>query len=332
MAKRFLVMCIVFMFIAGMVFAAGKGETSSDKDDFPNRPIRLILPVNPGGGMETTARQWQKYFEKELGVPLVFESQAGAGTLIGNRAVANAEPDGYTLGLFSSPDFDFTILTMDAPYKADDFYWISGYYSDRDMVWVHKDSPWNTLKEFTDYVKTQPPRSIPVSVSTQTSIQFINFKNLENVAGVEFNIVAFTGGNPARLAVASKEVAATIVGLSGGRMIADSCKIIGVMAKENRYANQIGNVKTAIETYGIEYREALGIYGLFAPGGLAQKYPERAKFIAEAFHAAITNPDYIADLTKLGVELTAIDMDPETTQKHIENNLQILKQYTNYFK
>ena len=336
MKKRILafILCLFFVLGTGMVFAGGQGDSSasSGKDNFPNRPIKLILPVSPGGGMDTTARQWQKFFEAELGVPLVFESLAGAGTLIGNRAVAQADGDGYTLGLVSSSDFLFSILTMDAPYKIEDYYWVGVYYSDPSMVWVHKDSPWNTMKEFTDWVKKQPPKTVPISIPTQTSPNFIQVKNLEKAAGVEFNIIAFSGGNPARLAVASKEVVMSTTGVFNGQMIADSCKIIGCVDNTNPSPEKSNNAKTVNEEYGSNVVFPYNFYGLYVPKALVEKYPQRAEFIAKAFERAINNPDYYAQMKAIGQEAIIDYKNPRDTRKAIEENMKVLESYTEYFK
>jgi tripartite-type tricarboxylate transporter receptor subunit TctC len=335
MAKRFsiMIMCVIFALVTGTAFGAGQqGQAAGSNDDnYPSRPIRLILPVNPGGGMDTTARQWQKYFEQEIGQPLVFESQPGAGTLIGNRAVATANPDGYTLGLISAGDFMFSIKTMDAPYTVDDFAFVGSYYDEANMLWVHKDAPWNNMREFIAWVKTQPPGTVPVSTTTATSVTFIYLKNLEKAAGVKFNIVAFTGGNPARLAVASKEVVATVTGWFNGQMIADSAKVIGCLSTENNIPELTNNAKTLKEEFGVELTAPATYYGMYAPKGFAEKYPQRYEKIVKAFVAAITGSGYYNDLKATGEESKIVFMGPEEAKQSVVDGMKDLDQYMEYF-
>src|SRR5262249_23955642 len=84
--------CLLALAAAGGVWASALAQ------DFPTRPVRLIVPYAPGGGTDITSRIVQDRTVALLGQPLVIEYRAGGGTLIGTQAVANAPPDGYTLG------------------------------------------------------------------------------------------------------------------------------------------------------------------------------------------------------------------------------------------
>jgi tripartite-type tricarboxylate transporter receptor subunit TctC len=68
-------------------------------DDYPSKPIKLIIPTAPGGLMDVAARVAAEYLDKALGQRLIIENRSGSGGNIGAEAVVRAEPDGYTLGL-----------------------------------------------------------------------------------------------------------------------------------------------------------------------------------------------------------------------------------------
>jgi len=311
--------------------AGGGADGSASDDKYPERPITLIIPVAPGGNMETNARQFQKYFEAELGVPIRIENHPGAGTLIGSRLVSESEPDGYTLGMFSSPDFEFTIISMDAPYTLDNFDPIALFNYDPGAYRVHKDSPWNTLQEFLDYVKTQPPGTVPVSVSNITSGNALAFMLLEDYAGVKFNIVAFDGGNPARLALVSKQVVATNAGVYIGRTIDESTKVIGINHHENKWP-ELQGVPTVNETFGREVPNTGSALGLFAPAGFKEKYPERFKKVEQAFLNAINHPEYLAELEKADELGKLMPLNSDETRKFLQDSLDLLEQYKHYFE
>ena len=82
--------------------ASGAASNSGKADDYPSRPIHMVLPNGAGGSMENSARKWQPYFEKAIGRPLQIDFVEGSGTLIGTNTVAKAAPDGYTLLMLSA--------------------------------------------------------------------------------------------------------------------------------------------------------------------------------------------------------------------------------------
>src|SRR5258707_12331454 len=91
---RLRLLCVI---LAAAVMAAGPNEGSAQ--DYPTKPIRLILPTAAGGLMDVAARVAIDYLSKALGQRLVVENRPGSGGNLGTDAVVKAEPDGYTLGL-----------------------------------------------------------------------------------------------------------------------------------------------------------------------------------------------------------------------------------------
>ena len=88
--------------LAGTLPCASPPTRPRTPHDFPNRPIRVIVPVGPGAGLDTAARVSAEAVEKHLGQRLVIENKPGAGQRIGAAMAAKALPDGYTL-LFTTP-------------------------------------------------------------------------------------------------------------------------------------------------------------------------------------------------------------------------------------
>src|SRR5207253_5290607 len=86
-------------------------------DDYPNRPVTLIVPYPPGGGVDTIARVIGQKLSGALGQQIVIENRTGAGAVIGTRAAAKAPPDGYTLVMLAT---GFT-LPANTGYEAKDF-------------------------------------------------------------------------------------------------------------------------------------------------------------------------------------------------------------------
>lgn len=126
--------------------------------DFPSRPLKLVVPYAPGGGADSVARILAKKVSENIGQPIVIENKGGAGSIVGTDLVAKAEPDGYTLLLGQSgpisinpavyktlpydPVKDFAPITMTTAYPY--------------ILVVNSQSPAKTLQEFTALAKSKP--------------------------------------------------------------------------------------------------------------------------------------------------------------------------------
>jgi tripartite-type tricarboxylate transporter receptor subunit TctC len=125
--------------------------------DFPTRPVRIIVPYAPGGGTDITSRIVQERTVALLGQPLVIENRAGGGTLIGTQAVANAAPDGYTLGVMDPAFVTNPQLMSDARYDPlKDFAPVSLLTVTPLILIVPSSFPARTVQELIDYAKVNP--------------------------------------------------------------------------------------------------------------------------------------------------------------------------------
>jgi tripartite-type tricarboxylate transporter receptor subunit TctC len=141
-----------------LALAASYSISASAADDYPSRPIRIIVPYAPGGGADTVARIVARRVTDTIGQPLVIENRTGAGSILGTDAVAKAEPDGYTLLLGQSgpisinpavykdlrydPVRDFAPVTMTTAYPY--------------ILVVNAKLPARSLPEFVALAKSQP--------------------------------------------------------------------------------------------------------------------------------------------------------------------------------
>src|SRR5712692_11503505 len=146
--------CIAF----ASAFAGSCVVGPSNADDYPSRPVRLIVPYAPGGGADTVARIVARRVSDTIGQTVVIENRGGAGAIIGTEMVAKAEPDGYTLLLGQSgpisinpavykdlrydPIKDFAPITMTTAYPY--------------ILVVNAKLPVKTLEEFVALAKSKP--------------------------------------------------------------------------------------------------------------------------------------------------------------------------------
>ena len=128
------------------------------QQDYPNRPIRLVVPFAPGGGADLAARKIGEALAKRLGQPIVIDNRAGAGGMLGAQAVASAEPDGYTL-LYATPGQQMTNphLMKQMPYDPlTAFAPVSQLLLGGSVLVVHKDLPVRSVAELIALARAKP--------------------------------------------------------------------------------------------------------------------------------------------------------------------------------
>jgi tripartite-type tricarboxylate transporter receptor subunit TctC len=130
---------------------------ASQAQDYPSRPVKIVVPFGAGGPADVYARVLAQYLGETLKQPFVVENRPGAGSIIGTDAVAKSDPDGYTLLLMSNTHTVNETLTPNKPFKLmTDFVAVSPInYSDLMMV-VHPSVPAKDVKEFIALAKSKP--------------------------------------------------------------------------------------------------------------------------------------------------------------------------------
>jgi len=111
------------IFVVSMLVLSfsGAGEAAQKPGDYPNKPIRLIVPFAAGGGTDLAARMLASLSDAFIGQPMVVEVRAGGGAAIGTAYAAAAKPDGYTLYMATSGPVSMTPQMVKVPYTQDSF-------------------------------------------------------------------------------------------------------------------------------------------------------------------------------------------------------------------
>ena len=165
--------------------------------DFPNRPVTMIIPFAPGGASDVIGRIAAEQMSQALGQRIVTENASGAGGAIALAKAARAAPDGYTIAIGNSGTNAASYsITPDLQYKADDFVPIGLIAKTLPMIAIKKDFPAATLKEFIDYAKKNPGR-VKMGHAGVGSSNFLICKALIAAAGIDLNLVSYRGGAPA---------------------------------------------------------------------------------------------------------------------------------------
>lgn len=191
---------------AGIAGLAGCGDLSSD-DEFPDQDIEMIVPWASGGGTDRTARQLADLVEDELDTSVFVTNQTGGSGSTGFNAIANSEPDGYTVGVTTVEIATINHLDI-ADVTPDALDPVIQYNFDPASLTVHEDAPYGTIEEFVDYAEDNPGE-INVSNSGIGAIWHLAGAGFELEAGIDLEHIGYDGGNPATTAVVNREVEAT---------------------------------------------------------------------------------------------------------------------------
>jgi tripartite-type tricarboxylate transporter receptor subunit TctC len=243
-------------------------------DDYPSRPLRVIVPFSPGGAVDGPMRLIAQSLSQRLGQPVVVENRPGAGATIGTDAVAKAAPDGYTLLLASQTNAISATLYAKLPFDAiDDFTPITLIGREPGVVVVNPSVPVTTLQQFIAYVKERPGK-VDFASSGNGSGQHLFAALLASRTGMQMNHVPYRGSGQATTDLLGGVVAMSIPGTAGmvGHIKAGKLRALAVTGATR--SPQLPDVPTVMEA-GVPNYEAYVWMGLLAPRGTPPAIVER---------------------------------------------------------
>ncbi len=290
---------LVFLVIAGgFVFAEGSQETASAADEYPSKPIQIIVPWGAGGRTDINARMFASVAPKYLGQPVVVINKAGGGSVIGGDYVAKAKPDGYILLAITPGTNVFPVIFKKAPYGTFDFEPIGQIGSSTMAIASHPDRPWKNVQELIDYARANPGEVTYACVALKAPQ--LGFLRWADKAGLTFKhvpvgndaeaVAAALGGH---VDIAMTSSVATII----SHVNAGNLNALMVFAEE-RDAN-LADTPTAVETgYAVV---ASPFTGLAAPKGLPRPVMEKLRTV---FKQVIEDPDFIKVMKRIGESIS----------------------------
>lgn len=232
---------------------------------YPARPIRLIIPIPPGGAPDIAARVVGQKLAEQLGQPVVFDNRAGSNGNIAADLTAKSPPDGYTIGLLAD-----SMVTINPHIYAKmpvdtlkDLVPLASVASNQFVLSVNPSVPVKSFKEFVDYARKVNPPLAYASGGNGSQHQMC-MEMLKQRAGINLIHVPFKGGAPATIATVGGETAAMFAGTSTAPQIrAGKLRALAVTGKQRSAA--FPDLPTIGEFYpGYEVTIWLG---LFVPVG-----------------------------------------------------------------
>lgn len=285
---------ICIMLLAGMFCSTAAPAAAA----YPEKPITLIVPFSAGGSADLAARLIGKRLETELGQPVVVENLVGGAGWVAWNKLTKAKPDGYTIAVFSLayvPGYlnpaNKRTMNLDSVTPLVNQTWDVTAWA------VHPDFPYKDVTELMAYVKENPGK-IKVATSIVYSQHHIILLELEKL-GYKMNSVHTSGVADSLSMVIGGHVDIASIGTGDvHRQMKDGAlRPLAVMDTER--SGLLPETPTFLESTGME------ITGFAARGfaGPANTDPEAVERLNEAFEKIMQNPDFIADMNKMDIEL-----------------------------
>ena len=233
--------------------------------DYPNKPIRLIIPFPPGGSNDVVGRVIATQLSEALGKQVVVDNRAGAGGVIGTEVAANSPPDGYTLLVISiahAVNPWLYKLNYD-PIKS--FVPIGIMASGPNVLVVHPDLPVKTVKELIDLAKKEPGK-IQYASAGVGSFQHLGGELFKLEAGVNLLHVPFKGGGPSMTDVIGGHTKVMFSSLVQTTPHIKSGKLRALGTGGKTRSPVLPDVPTVAEA-GVPSYEAVNWWGIIAPAG-----------------------------------------------------------------
>lgn len=267
---------------------------------YPSRPIELIVPASAGGGSDALGRAFADAAKKHLPQPFVVNNRPGGSGVIGMNAMLAAPPDGYRIGMVIAEVTTLPNLGL-AKFDHTHFEPIARLNADPAAITVRADAPWNTLEEFLAAAKQQPG-GIKLGNAGNGSVYHLSAIGLEEQAGVKFNHVPYSGAAPAVVALLGGHIDALDVSPAevGTHVLGGKLKMLGIMAAERIAA--FGSVPTLRER---KFDLTLGTWrGLVAPKGTPAAVIDTLREVARQ---TTQDAGFRQSLAKLNLGLAYLD-------------------------
>ena len=312
--RQFRLIAIAALLLSPMIHPAQAA------DDYPTKPIKLILPAAAGGPTDVPARLASQILQPKLGQPVVIENRPGAGGALGARAVASAPPDGYTF-LVGNTSVLAVIPAVSGSAGYDpvkNFVPIVRMTESFQIFVVNAESQWKTLREFVDYCKANPGK-INYAHTGAGGLPHLVGELFMLKSGCKMTGVPYRSGGELVTAVLSKAVDTTIEGIAITRSLILDNKLRALGGQNKTRTPLLPDMPTMAEA-GVPGAEANTFYGLVAPAGTP---PAIVKRINEAMNQGLSTAEMQKTINGLGSESTPNSPEEFAAYIAAQNNIWI---------
>jgi tripartite-type tricarboxylate transporter receptor subunit TctC len=277
------------------VFVAGTGH--AQLNNYPNRPIKLVVPFVPGGTLDVVARLLGKNLSESFGQAVIVDNKAGAGGVVGVDYVAKSAPDGYTLVLNSATPMVTVVSLQKTPYDLlRDLYPVSQVSTFDYVLSVNAKSGIQNIQDLVQLAKKQPGKLNYASAGTGSG-QHMYMELAKSVAGIQLQHIPYKGNGPAMQALLSGEVDLIFDTTLGILPQVQGAKLRPLMTSSSKPIAVLSGVPTIESLY--PGSSIQGWHGVFAPSATPK---EVLSFLSDAIKKAVNGHEMGTKLKELGLD------------------------------
>ena len=285
------------------------GEKAPRPEGFPSKDITYIYPFGAGSGNDVYFRLLAEKVRQMEGWDKTFvvEYMEGASGDVGWTAIANAEPDGYTIG-FCPTAMLIAGVAMDCPYGTEGIDYVATMMKDPGVIGVAANSKYNSLEELIEAAKAAPG-SISVGVTSVTTSEGLALKQLQKAAGCEFNIIPFDGESAVLTAVSGGHCDSFCLNVSDGKTFVDEGSIKYLATGDEERSVFYPDLPTYQEA-GYDVVQ-VNLRAIGAPEGTD---PAILQYLSDCFVAAANDPEVIAKAEEMQLPVMTLGTEEATAE------------------
>jgi hypothetical protein len=299
----------------GVCIIWGLSIFQSIAQEYPTKPINLIVGFGPGGNADIVARLLAQKLSTELAQPVLVENKGGAGGMLANDYVAKGTPDGYRLSLISGAFPSQAAVMNKLPFDPmSDFSWISTFISYPMVIVVNSESSLKTLNDVIKYAK-ENPKKLNYPTPGNGSLFHLATEYFSSTAGIEMTHIPFKGGSPQlnELLAGRLDIMLDTFAVVQPHLISGKLRAIAVTSEKRM--PQLANIPAVAETF--PSFEASSFLGIAGPKGLS---PEVISKLTASIHTAVIKNDVRLRFSELGGQVWI--GSPKEMAEYVSQNIQ----------
>jgi tripartite-type tricarboxylate transporter receptor subunit TctC len=284
-------------FLLATIMTIGLGLTPAAAQTYPAKPIKMIVPYTPGSPVDVLARVVTQHLSARLNQTIVIDNRPGAGTTIGTKAAASAEPDGYTLLIAATSFIISSSLYPNLDYDPIKSFAAVGMLAISPQIMVIEPSvPAKTVAEFTAYAKANPGKlNFGFGLGTLPQILGESFKA---VTGTDIASIPYKGGAQAVTDMLGGRIQMNFGTMATLLPLIQQGKVRALAVTTETRVRELPDVPTMIES-GLPQLTLTFSAGLLAPAGTPAPILEK---LNSALNEALKSPEMNESFAKLGFE------------------------------
>jgi tripartite-type tricarboxylate transporter receptor subunit TctC len=311
--------------VALIAGACSKQDNGDSDAAWKSKGIDWLVASSAGGATDTVTRQVQPYMSRILGMDMRVENKSG-GSNTAAGAPVKRDTTCNTIVTWTIPALVLSTMVQKVDYSYSDFYPLGQIAADPSAIIVGLQTPYKTMQDLVNDAKAHPGE-ITVAIGSPGS-DLAHIINIENAAGVKFNIVPLGGGTQARNAVIGGQAPMTEAGVYASQNIASQVRYLAIQADKNPRPDLTQNAPTLTEALnGAKSDPQVSGQGLFVSKACHDQHPDRFKQLADALKSSMEDPNFEATVKKLNAVGYYEYIGPDDYNTQITNSIPGLQSF-----